>query len=264
MQKSATWSSTVLAILIGSSGAIAQTSKPGVTSRPASRPARDAAALALGRKVAAFAGGSDGWAKVHNIAFTFLGRRRLLWDRRTHRVRVEMLGRPAKVLLYDIRQDDGLGLGNGRIAKAAWINDFYWLLVPLKVLDPGVRLSIDDRQKGDPKDVVRLHLRFDHVGMTPKNEYVLHVDSKTGRVLRWDYFARAGATPRSWKFAGYTKIGPLMLSLERPGKKGVFRLSDVVINGPIPDKAWSSPDPLLQLPAPRTRPAHETKKKKNR
>jgi hypothetical protein len=228
------------------------------TSRPTSKPSEpkaatgDDAALALARKVQAYAGGAEGWAKVDNVVLTFAGMRRLFWDVRGGKVRIESLGEPRRggwsgTVVYDIAADKAVQLAGpqsadaARAAKGMWINDFYWLLVPLKVLDPGVALSIEPRAQHDADDVARLRLRFDAVGLTPKNEYVLHVERDTGKVVRWDYHSTADAPAASWSFAGYAKIGPLQLSLSRPrvGEGRAIELTDVAINVEAPDGIWT-------------------------
>lgn len=241
------------------------------TSRPAARPAGQAAratgtpdALALARRVHRFAGGAEGWRKVKNLVFTFLGRRRIFWDVESGKVRIETMSQPGRrpgrgaawgILVYDIAKDAGESLvgnpgmrGASHSARSIWINDTYWLLVALKVLDPGVRLSIDEREDDDAKGVQRLRLAFAKVGLTPQNEYVLHVEDATGKVVQWDFYRDAEASPRSWRFADYRRIGPLTLSLSRPmldAPRRVFQLSDVAINITPPRDVWTAKKPLL-------------------
>jgi hypothetical protein len=238
-------------------------------SRPTSRPSEpqpatgDEAALALARRVHVFAGGDTGWEKVDNIVVTFAGMRRLLWDVSERKVRIESVGEPRRdgwsgAVVYDIatekaeqlvapQRSRGQQTDPARAAKGMWINDFYWLLVPLKVLDPGVALSIEPRAKDDAEGVARLRLRFDDVGLTPRNEYVLHVETETGKVVRWDYHSTADAPAASWRFAGYTQVGPLQLSLSRPriGEGRAIELTDVAINVAVPEGIWT--DKALSL-----------------
>ncbi len=181
-------------------------------------------ALYLAAKVLQYAGGFESWDKVSSIVFTFAGRRRLFWDRKANLARIEFPSKKGAkeppILFYDLNKDKGwvLGREDPRMAKAAkgiFINDFYWLTIPFKVLDHGVRLAILPREKGDPVGVKRLHLRFAKVGLTPQNQYILHVQEKTGRILSWDYFGKPGANPLSWSFEGEVSTGGLRLSLKR-------------------------------------------------
>ena len=222
-------------------------------------------ALALARKVRDFAGGAAGWAQVETLTLTFNGARRLFWDVAAGKVRVENLtpagerGNPWTIAVYDVREGRDLLQRSTapqapRVsARQMWVNDFYWLLAPLKVLDPGVQLSIEpgrggDAEAGAGEDLQRLRLRFaPGTGMTPDNEYVLHVEPATGKVVRWDYYRRAGAEPRSWRFEDYTVVGPLRLSLWRPaiGAEGGIRLSGVAVDAKVPADVWTREDRVL-------------------
>ena len=265
----------VLGLILLATSAAGQTSRPASTpaSAPTSRPTATGskAALALAQRVFDYAGGQAGLSKAHNVAFTFQAgqsSRRLFWDFRARRVRVEYpdpprgaLGAPISVLVFDIAKDENIlrhpPRPNRRAprvsAKSTWINDSYWLLVTLKVLDPGVVVSVDPPKPGDLTGIRRLRLRFQKVGITPKNEYVLHVDSDTGRVARWDYYRRGGANPprsRSWEFKDYRRVGPLRLSLSRPQigagpRQTPIQLLDVKVNVPAPKDVWTSTERLF-------------------
>jgi hypothetical protein len=72
-------------------------------------------------------------------------------------------------------------------AYARFVNDSYWLLMPLKMKDPGVNLDYDGEVKrdGETYDVVKL--TFDHVGLTPGDTYWVFVNRRTHLVDRWEY-----------------------------------------------------------------------------
>lgn len=72
-------------------------------------------------------------------------------------------------------------------AYARFINDSYWLLMPLKMQDPGVNLDYDGEVKrdGETYDVVKM--TFDHVGLTPGDTYWVYVNRRTHLVDRWEY-----------------------------------------------------------------------------
>jgi hypothetical protein len=99
-------------------------------------------------------------------------------------------------------------------AAKAWswfINDSYWLLVPAKLLDPGVNRKIDE--KG------RLILTFGEVGLTPGDTYALTIDDSTAQVSRWD-FELQGGQKGGFVWSDYKKIGPLTLSTTRTSDDG--------------------------------------------
>lgn len=225
-------------------------------------------ALALARKVRDFAGGEAALQKVRHVAFTFAGGRRLFWSLQEQKVRVENLAPPPgpgvrgqhwEVLVYDHGAAKDLLRAPPKphpeapnlSARSMWINDTYWLLVPLKVLDDGVVLSIDPKDEADAEGVARLRLEFDGVGITPKDQYVLHVETETGKVLRWDYWRDPRRAPMSWRFEGWTQLGPVRLALSHPpvdeGARGArsIELTDVVVNGPVPDGIWTSTERIL-------------------
>ena len=81
-------------------------------------------------------------------------------------------------------------------AYARFINDTYWLLMPLKMKDQGVNLDYDGEVKrdGETYDVVKL--TFDHVGLTPGDTYWVHVNRRTHLVDRWEYILQDQDAPK--------------------------------------------------------------------
>ncbi len=245
--------------------AAAPTSRPSAAAgkpRPQSATG-SAAALALASLVETHAGGRAALARLRNLGFTFNSGRRLLWDRQTDRIRIEnltdpptRLGHQTQVMVRDLgAKQDLLTVpqpppGAPRVSGySTWINDSYWLLVTLKVLDPGVRLSIDPPADTDATGVARLRLQFAAgTGITAGNQYVLHVDKATGRVHAWDYYRDARSEPRRWKFANYTEVGGLRLSLRRQGLDGSkdVVLGQVTIDQELPADIWSRKDRYLR------------------
>jgi len=222
-------------------------------------------ALALARKVQDFAGGAEAWAKVDTLLFTFSYIDRIFWDRRENKVRAETVRdrkegenwAPWKSAVYDIRagtdvfkggEGELTGLQAFQSAKDKWINHTFWLLVPLKVLDPGTTLAIDQPQAGDAPGIQRLRLRFSDVGMTPDNQYVLYVEAATGRITRWDFYRNAEAKPLSWTFEKWTEVGGLKLALHHNpiGLGRPIHLADVHVNLEAPDGVWTDQGRVLQ------------------
>jgi len=109
-------------------------------------------------------------------------------------------------------------------AKSIWINDSYWLVMPFKLLDPGVTLKDAGQRKlgtGEPADVLRL--TFDAVGDTPRNAYDVFVTQDTHRVAEWAYFEdRDDAQPKlSAPWAGWKQYGDVYLCGERGPKREI-------------------------------------------
>jgi hypothetical protein len=211
-------------------------------------------AVELAEQVRERAGGLAGWRRVRNLAFTFDGQRRVFWDVEGQKVRIENLApepREWSVLVHDLATGrDLIGAPAGATtvsARAFWQNDTFWLLAPLKLLDPGARLALDPRDPADAPGVRRLHLRYAPGSATPDDEYVLHVDTVAGDVLQWDRWHGGAAAPRSWRFEEYATVGPLRLSLRRtPAGDGTpLEFRDLLLNASAPPAIWRAPAPIL-------------------
>src|SRR3712207_4356938 len=105
----------------------------------------DAKAQQLARDVWKASGG-DNWSQVKAINFTFiveqdgkqLASAAHQWNVAAGTDRVQWKGKDVTVNLAAPAQDE-----DGKAAYARWVNDSYWLLAPLKVLDPGVKLTYE-------------------------------------------------------------------------------------------------------------------------
>ena len=89
--------------------------------------------------------------------------------------------------LAPLLERKALETGYGR-----FINDTYWLLMPLKMKDPGVNLDYagEKRVDGNLYDVVKL--TFDHVGLTPGDTYWVYVNRESHLIDRWEYVLEGG------------------------------------------------------------------------
>jgi len=255
-------------------------------------------ALSLARRIADYASGSDRWSKVDNIIFTVAWSgtgRRLYWDRKAARVRIETLEKPKGFTFrspdfdaraYDLAKDKDLFIHPEPPRQAPkvwggyyWNQEAYWLFAPLAVLDHGVRLVLEARHEDDKPNIRRLRMSFDNVGSWPRNPsvYVLHAEWDTGRVVRWDHYKKAKSKrSTSWSFDKYTRIGRMMLSLERNQilpegsnrKPRKMQLLDVAINVQPPKDPWTSTKSCLStigikpaVPKPDQQPASKPAKK---
>ena len=104
-------------------------------------------------------------------------------------------------------------------AYARWVNDAYWLAMPLKLTDAGVNLELlEDREHNERPHKV-LKVTFGEVGLTPGDTYWVYADPKTYVVSRWDMLlqgAKEGAEPTtvSWE-SPVTKAGVTLHSDHR-------------------------------------------------
>jgi hypothetical protein len=127
-----------------------------------------------------------------------------------------------------------------------FINDTYWLLMPLKAMDPGVHRELAPARTdscGHAQDVV--HLSFDPgVGLTPADNYWMVVNHDTGLVDEWD-MKLTGSKPEDEPlvvlFHDYRRIGGLLLSVRREmkGKGQAILLDDVTVSHDVPAGAFA-------------------------
>lgn len=215
--------------------------------------ASDPEAIRIADEVMVAMGGRKAWDDTRFIGWTFFGRRHLLWDKNTGRVRIDV---PSEKTVYlvnvwrdtgrvmlrgeEVTQPDSLTKYVGR-GKSIWINDSYWLVMPFKLKDSGVTLRYigeDTTQAGKPADI--LQLTFENVGDTPQNRYLVYVDKTSRLVTQWSYFANAGdAKPGfSLPWENYQRKGAILLS----GGRGSRSLTDIEVMETVPDQAFESFD----------------------
>jgi hypothetical protein len=140
----------------------------------------DREALRVARHVQRALGGREAWDRTRYLAWSFFGRRSHVWDRQT----------------------------------GAWINDSYWLLMPYKLTDPGVRLRhLGTRALPDGEQADVLGLTFSAVGLTPQNRYEVLVNARTRLVERWLFFSNASDSEARFDrpFSGWQRRGEILL-----------------------------------------------------
>jgi hypothetical protein len=125
-----------------------------------------------------------------------------------------------------------------------FINDTYWLLMPLKSMDPGVKREYAGEKTdacGNVFDVV--HLSFESVGLTPGDNYWMWVNRNTGLVEQW-HMKLEGSKPEDEpsvvEFRDYQRFGGLLISTKRQirGKEQMIRLDDITVSKDVPADAW--------------------------
>lgn len=206
-------------------------------------------AILLADQVMNSMGGRKKWDETHVLYWNFFGARTLLWDKANNRVRVDYLKKDLSVAL-DMNTMTGKVWKNGSElpadslsnylseAKSVWINDSYWLVMPFKLKDSGVRLSYlreDTTQTGEKADV--LWLTFNQVGDTPENAYAVWVSNETRLVKQWAYYPTADdESPRFvLPWTDYQDFDGLKLS----GNRGERSLTDIRVLKEVPEEAFS-------------------------
>lgn len=223
-------------------------------------PQPDPRAQAVADRLMDALGGQERWSKARFIRFTFArgGRRlHLAWDRWSGRLRLEgtnEAGIPYTVVM-NLNTRQGRALLDGRplrdrelsdyLSRAIriWAGETYWLLMPLKLQDPGVLLAYDGEESYGSSDYDRLHVRFDEVGTTPGDEYWIYVNRSTHLVDRWRFRLEDGAEG-DYRWSGWQRIGGILLATERRSEGGeTIRFEDIVVSDVVPEDvfSWSEP-----------------------
>ena len=230
---------------------------------------RDPAAVAVAERTLAAMGGAPAFAAVRTLKFDFVvvrdgkeaARYRHTWDRWDGRYRVEGVNREGKAVLtlFNVQERgkgqswlDGRALAGEELEKALeraygrFINDSYWLLMPAKMLDPGVNLVSEgeDTKDGKTYDVVRLTFD-DGIGLTPHDTYWAYVSPDSGLMERWEFVLtgqeakdRSAFLWTDWRDVGGVRLG---LTKSAPDGSTVIRFENVSASAAAQDAAFKGP-----------------------
>ncbi len=230
-------------------------------------PPADAKAVAVAERVLQALGGEGAWRATRFLRFDFAveaeGKiatsRSHYWDRWTGRYRVEGRTKEGKsfLVLMNLDSREGSAWQDGKPAEgelkkellergyAAWVNDSYWLLMPYKLRDPGVRLALAGEARFGEAACDKLALSFDAVGLTPKDRYWVFVNRKTNLVEGWEYVLQdQKGPPTRWAWSGWRAYAGIQLAAERVNEKDRRRILFPVLDAPatVADGVFSSPD----------------------
>ncbi len=219
----------------------------------------DARSAEIAESVMQKMGGHDAWESTRYLTWNFFGSRRHLWDKHTGDLRVEGTDREsgdAYLVLMNLNGKQGRAWVQGEEVtdpealaalldrgEAAWINDSYWVFMPYKLRDPGVTLKHVGRETMvDGREAEVLELTFAEVGRTPENRYRVYVAADSGLVEQWDFYAQAADQEPRFQIPwhDWRRHGGILLSADR-GERGH---SGIGVLAEVPDRAFSSPDPL--------------------
>ena len=98
-----------------------------------------------------------------------------------------------------------------KAAFEAWTNDSYWLLMPLKLGDPGVKFGPVMTTRDLPASRANVTMSFGGVGLTPGDQYDLSIDLKRGEISQWTYRPDAQKSV-TWTWEGYQDFDGLRLA----------------------------------------------------
>lgn len=196
-------------------------------------------------------GGVDAWNRIPALRFDFvvqqkgkeMERRRHWWDKAHSRCRVEwtetgktvaavvnLMDRAGQSCTGGVADTDTLRAKHVEEAYAMWVNDTYWLVMPFKLHDPGVRIEYDRMAKRPSGVYDVLALSFADVGLTPKDHYWLYLNRKTHRLDRWEYLLQGRKPPpQAAEWTDWQTVGPVMVPMVRlfEGKPVNLRFENV-------------------------------------
>lgn len=199
-------------------------------------------------------GGLKVWESLPCFRFDFVSvrdgkevsRYRHWWDKRNGRCRME--GPDGKgrnvTAVFGLADKKGVafvdGIGESDSTRVAeiieygyerWVNDTYWVMMPFKLRDPGVKIrySRPERTLQATYDVLEVTF-VPGTGLTSDDHYWLYVNRATHLIDRWEYVLTGQKPPpggSSWE--AWTNVGTVKLSLQRrfPGKPAMLRFENV-------------------------------------
>jgi hypothetical protein len=224
----------------------------------------DSRAGQIARDVLQAMGGEEAWNGTRFVRWRFFGGRLHHWDRYTGDVRIESPARtdregqeqPSFLVLMNVHSKQGRAWESGEQVTEAealtgyldrghklWVNDSYWMFMPYKLLDPGVRLTFaGERALEDGRAADVLDLTFEGVGYTPENRYEVFVARDTGLVEQWSFFAEASAEEPDFTlpWGDWKRFGGIMLATNH----GQDRDWEIVVYDELPTTVFQSPDPV--------------------
>ncbi|MGH9380468.1 MAG: hypothetical protein ACRD2Z_07625 [Thermoanaerobaculia bacterium] len=204
----------------------------------------DPQARELAQRTTGAMGGREAFDGIRLLHFTWqvergdeiVAEREHWWDRATGDYRVDLhigSGAPAVVLL-NLRTREGRAFAQGsrlageeeealvERAYGAYINDSYWLLMPWKWLEPGVRLEWQGERAVDGRTYEVAVLSFvSGTGLTSGDRYWAWVDPATGLMDRWQYVLQqedgspGDQPPTTWIWSDWRPSGGVLFARER-------------------------------------------------
>jgi hypothetical protein len=184
--------------------------------------------------------GLDSFSQIEQIRYTFnIPERDLsrtwIWEPKTNQVSYEgkdKAGNPLKLTYLRSQLSSQAAVVKDEI-DPAFINDQYWLVFPFHLVwDSSAKVEETGTQKlllgdGSARRVVVTYPA--EGGYTPGDTWELFV-GPDNRIQEWAWHKGGSAEPTGvWSWEDYKKAGPLVLSLNHPGRPVRVFLSDVAV-----------------------------------
>ena len=209
-------------------------------------------------------GGKAAWDKLPGLRWTFevsvndtlRPGRRHVWDKMSGWQRVEGQSRTGMAFTFIGNLNSGEGKawmdGNAiegdslrklvKRSRSMWINDSYWMLMPYKLLDPGVKLSYDGDTLIDGNTYDRLALAFENVGDTPGDHYWVYVNRANHRVERWDMVLEGDQPPaKTYTWEGWEQHDDLWFPTAHRGDGAIIYTRNVETVSKFGDQEFVAP-----------------------
>ena len=179
---------------------------------PATQPAMDKGTEEVIDKVIKTAG-SEVWPGVKKVEFTFnveddgklVVSRSHKWD----------IVAKTDVVTDNVKKTDPVTVDLAKQEPAAgyqqWTNDSYWLLMPLKLKDGGVRFGPMMTTRDYPPSRANVTMSFAGVGLTPGDQYDLSINLRTNQIDHWVYRPNAD-TKKGFTWEDYKDFNGLVLA----------------------------------------------------
>lgn len=223
-------------------------------------PPMDSHADSLALRSLESSGGEMALRSLPFLQFTFgtsQPSRHHLWDRMTGDYRLEYERDDTSfVVLFNTQTREGTAYKHGEAvsdpsalverAYRSFINDSYWLLMPAKMLDPGVYREMVPDSSNAAHEVVRL--TFESVGLTPGDAYYVWVNRETGFTDRWHYVLQSGG--EQWcNWTDYKEVagpgGPVWISETKECARFTMKTNVVDAPASVPEGAFTDPAPMM-------------------
>ena len=211
-------------------------------------------------------GGARAWSETRYLRFDFvvkadgkeLARHQHLWDKFTGRYRIQGKLKDGKsycILYEDINKKTGRVFVDGKLLTGKdaddklqygynrFINDTYWIIMPWKLKDPGVSLRYDGLQQdslsGMKYEVI--HLSFDQVGLTPKDQYWAFINPETYLMDKWRFFLQ-DSEDGSYYWKNWKSYGVLKFSDDKEDVNGhrTIKTENIELFDQVHDSSFSS------------------------
>jgi hypothetical protein len=225
----------------------------------------DPRAVQLADTILASMGGKDAWESTRYLRFDMIsekdGAQTLLtdqyWDKHTGRLRLEAKtddGTPY-VVLQNVNTGEGAVYIAGQRAAAeqekallqkalsSWKSSIYWLFMPYKMKDPGVKLAWDGEEKLGDATYDKVLVSF----VSTQDKFWAYINRDTHLMDRWSFLlgGRSGE-PVQYLWNGWRPYGKILIAPERVSADGSRKLlfPHLTVFPELPDSTFSSPEPV--------------------